>query len=266
MKKIPCTFMPRIFVSLAALLILSLPCGADTAPPAGREAAPQVASSGGCAPCAAFNRLNTLVRDGGVPRSETKEELLRLLPAIRAYYYANGGKDYGPSEWVFPLKGYTVLAISGSKGHGYEPRGYDFFDGNRHRAHPALDIFIQDRDQDQRDDRTGAFVPVLSLTGGIVVALETTWEPGSGLRGGKYLWIYDPASDALVYYAHNRELTVSLGTIVRPGDQIALVGRTGLNAYKKRSPTHLHISCLKIGDGALAPEDLYPILLRCRTR
>ncbi len=228
----------------------------------GRETPPAMT----CEPCAAFNALNTSVRDGKIARRQARDELSRLLPAISSYYYRHGGKNYDRSEWVFPLAGYTLRAINGGGRHGYEPRGYDWLDGNRHKGHPALDIFIRDRDQDERDDRTGQPVPVLSLTGGVVVALETAWEPGSGLRGGKYLWIYDPSTETLVYYAHNRELMVGLGTIVKPGDRIATVGRTGFNAHKKRSPTHLHLTLLHIGKDTLIPVDPYPILGRCHKR
>lgn len=267
MRKIPCRPIPQLLVSLALLLTTCLPVNAGIGtPPINQDAAPLKGTSAGiCAPCEEFNRLNTLVRDGKIGRQAAREELFRLTPLLKEYYYQNGGKDYPQSDWVFPLRGYSSRAIDGGRRHGYEPRGYDFFAGNRHTAHPSLDIFIRDQNRDDRDDRTGSFVPVLSLTGGVVVSLESSWEPGSKLRGGKYLWIYDPASDALVYYAHNRQLTVGLGAIVSPGDQIALVGRTGLNAFKKRSPTHLHITALKLGNGALTPENLYPLLLHCKT-
>ncbi|HEY6008250.1 MAG TPA: M23 family metallopeptidase [Geobacteraceae bacterium] len=217
-----------------------------------------------CGACGEFDRLNTLVRDGRIGRDQARGELVRLLPAIRDYYYAHGGRDYGEGDWVFPLKGYSYRAIEGGQRHGYLPRGYDWFAGNRHGGHPAYDIFIRDRNQDDRDDRSGAQVVVLSLTGGIVVARETAWQPGSPLRGGKYLWVYDPASEALVYYAHNRELAVDVGDIVRPGDVIATVGRTGLNAYQRRSPTHLHFSLLRVRGGRPQPADIYPQLVRAR--
>ncbi len=218
-------------------------------------------------PCRSFNNLNTLVRDGRIGRGVARRELLSLLPGIRSSYYAQGGRDHDRSEWVFPLAGYSARAIAGGKRHGYQPRGYDWYDGNRHGGHPALDIFIRDRNQDDLDDRTGRPVQVLSVTGGIVVAVENEWTNKSRLRGGKYLWIYDPSSGALVYYAHNSSLTVGLGDIVKPGDPIAFVGRTGLNAARKRSPTHLHLTLLTVGtDGSLVPEDPYPLLNQGTTK
>nr|WP_246545514.1 M23 family metallopeptidase [Pelotalea chapellei] len=149
---------------------------------------------------------------------------------------------------------------------GYIAGGYDFFSGNRHGGHPSFDIFIHDRDQDSLDDRTGQPVQVLSLTAGIVVALEQEWEQGSSLRGGKYLWVYDPVNELLVYYAHNNTLHVALGDIVQPGDVIAEVGRSGYNAAKRRSPTHLHLTVLKVKDGRPLPLNVYQELARMRTR
>jgi hypothetical protein len=42
------------------------------------------------------------------------------------------------------------------------------------------------------DDRTKKPVSVLSITGGVVVAVGKDWNQSSMLRGGKYIWIYDP--------------------------------------------------------------------------
>lgn len=219
-----------------------------------------------CVACTEFDRLNTRVRDGLTGKAAAAAELQRLIPPIRDYYYAHGGKEYTPDDWVFPLAGYTPRALAGGKRHGYEPRGYDWFAGNRHTAHPSLDIFIHDRNQDEKDDRTGDYVPVLSMTGGIVVATSADWQTGSRLRGGKYLWIYDPSTDSLLYYAHNRQLAVTIGTIVKPGDVIATVGRSGYNAAKKRSPTHLHLTWLKYKNGSLLPVNPYPILVKSHKR
>lgn len=254
-------------ITLLAVSLLSPAIPTECATAMGEEQALAENLTATDAPCHSFNRLNTLVRDGRIGRVAARQELRRLIPAITSYYYANGGTDHDRSEWVFPLAGYSTGAVAGGRRHGYQPRGYDWYDGNQHGGHPAVDIFIRDRNRDDLDDRTGAPVQVVSMTGGVVVALENDWPPKSKLRGGKYLWIYDPSNGSLVYYAHNRELAVGLGDIVSPGDPIAIVGRTGLNAAKKRSPTHLHLTILSIGsDGALVPEDPYPVLHRSETR
>jgi murein DD-endopeptidase MepM/ murein hydrolase activator NlpD len=263
------TSPPRI-IQIVYLLValLLLPGYSEADSPQSMTKGPETTETAPvpCRPCEEFDRLNSLVRDGKVSRTEAGRKIGDLLPLLKDYYYRNGGRNIGSSEWVFPLRSYGARALGGGRSHGYEPRGYNWFDGNRHKGHPSFDIFIRDRNRDDRDDRTGSFVQVLSLTGGIVVARETGWEPGSGLRGGKYLWIYDPASDALVYYAHNRDLLVGIGVLVKPGDPIALVGRTGLNAYRKRSPTHLHLTYLELKNDSFAPRYIYPQLLKCRTR
>ncbi len=214
--------------------------------------------------CQCFNDLNSLIRDGRIPRSEASRELKRLLGEIRQQYYRQGGVDHPRGSWVFPLAGYDSRAIDKSHHHGYSAKGYDFFKGNRHGGHPSLDIFIRDRNQDQNDDISGNPVLVLSITGGIVVAVEKEWSEGSLLRGGKYIWVYDPSEELLFYYAHNNELFVEPGDLVKPGDRLATVGRSGLNAAKRRSPTHLHLTALEVNGGRPLPVDVYSWLLKAR--
>ena len=213
---------------------------------------------------AAFNNFNTRIRDGRISKTAARTELLDRLAAIRADYYRRGGQDYAPTEWVFPVAGYTAAAIEKRGKHGFVASGYDFFSGNRHGGHPAYDIFIRDRNQDSRDDRTGKAVQVVSMTGGVVVALENDWRKGSKLRGGRYIWVYDPANDLLVYYAHNEELFVEPGMIVKPGELLAVMGRSGRNAAKHRSPTHLHFSVLRLVDGQPLPIPVYHELQRAK--
>jgi hypothetical protein len=69
-------------------------------------------------------------------------------------------------------------------------------------------------------------VSVLSVTGGAVVAVEKDWDQSSLLRGGKYIWTYDPTSKALIYYAHNSILHFEVGDLIKPGDVISYVDRT----------------------------------------
>jgi hypothetical protein len=207
--------------------------------------------------CRRFNVLNTRIRDNRIDGRSARSGLRLLLSEVREEYYRAGGSDFATSAWVFPLEGYDARAIGGGRQHGYLARGYDFYSGNRHGGHPSYDIFIRDRNRDCLDDRNGSPVRVRSLTGGVVVALEQEWQPGSRLRGGRYLWVYDPTGDLLVYYAHNGELSVELGGIVRPGDVLATVGRSGWNAAKRRSPTHLHLTALRARDGRVVPVDVY---------
>lgn len=225
------------------------------------KAVPAVDGGGGLAlkaACSRFNELNSLVRDRKIGRPAARSEVARILGEVREAYYAAGVSDCLRADWVFPLAGYDSRAISGGRRHGYIASGYDYFSGNRHGGHPSFDIFIRDRNRDSLDDRSGRPVAVLSMTGGVVVALEREWEQGSRLRGGKYLWVYDPGSDLLVYYAHNESLAVSLGDIVKPGDVLATVGRSGYNAFKRRSPTHLHLTVVKVsGQGKVLPVDVY---------
>lgn len=221
-----------------------------------------VQKSASCQTCLSYNDLNNRIRDGKIRKAAAQTGLIQRLDDVRNEFYQRGGQDYSRTEWVFPLAGYSTQAIDNGHNHGFIPGGYDFFSGNRHGGHPAYDIFIRDRNQDSIDDRTGQPVMVLSMTGGIVVALEREWVPTSGLRGGKYIWIYDPANELLVYYAHNKDLLVQLGAIVKPGDVLATVGRSGLNAAKRRSPTHLHFSALRLTDGKPLPLNVYSSLQR----
>lgn len=196
--------------------------------------------------CPDFNTLNTSIRDGKIKKEEALKQVQELFPQLKKYYYSHGGKDYASSEWVFPVQGYSAKNIGGTNGSGYVASGYDYFKGNKHGGHAAHDIFIADKNQDGLDDRTQKPVNVLSVSGGIVIATETVWDTASDLRGGKYIWVYDPATGSLFYYAHNEQLFVSPCTLVKPGDTLATIGRTGMNAFKKRSPTHLHIMQLKL--------------------
>lgn len=235
------------------VLLFSLFMAITFAPEAGAETSP----SGLVESCRAFETLNTGIRDGIIGKPEAKRRFKVVIKAIRNAYYASGGSDYSSSAWVFPLKGYDSRAIGGINGNGYQRGGYDYFDGNRHTGHPSEDIFIHDKHQAGVDDRTNLPVSVVAITGGVVVAVEKSWDPTSSLRGGKYIWIYDPASNALLYYAHNSRVLVETGAIVKPGDIIAEVGRTGLNAYKKRSPSHLHVTYLAIVHDLPVPRNVF---------
>ncbi|MBK8300441.1 MAG: M23 family metallopeptidase [Chitinophagaceae bacterium] len=193
------------------------------------------------------NTLISMIRDGKLDRNSSQFQFNSLLKDATEQYNKKGKPRYNPDQWVFPLKGYTTaISIGNSEDEGYVPGRYDFFDGNDHKGHAALDLFIADSNQDCIDDIKKMPVDILSLTGGVVLAVESNWDTASPLRGGKYIWIYDPHNRLLIYYAHNNTLNIKPGQLVKPGDKIATCGRSGLNAFKKRSPTHLHLMLLQL--------------------
>ncbi|MEO6694525.1 MAG: M23 family metallopeptidase [Ignavibacteria bacterium] len=212
-------------------------------------------------PCEEFNSLYLHIRDGDISKDGAVIRINELIPKINKYFIDNGGAETKDNDWVFPLRGYGNEAIGGTNGSGYITDGYNFFDGNKHGGHPAHDIFIFDRNQDCIDDNTNSPVDVLSMSSGVVVSLTKEWQEGSELRGGKFIIIYDTFSNALFYYAHNNTVDIHIGDIVKAGDKIGEVGRSGLNAHKKRSPTHLHISFFLINEGDIKPDNIYKDLL-----
>jgi hypothetical protein len=225
-----------------------------------KGAPPQImtlALQSSCVPCAAFHDLNTLIRDGQIKKHEAVVRFRVVMSQLKAYAAVSNPKSRAGDECVFPLQGYGPEVIGGKQGSGYILDGYDYFDGNKHLGHPAHDLFIRDRNQDSLDDESGRPVIVLSMEEGLVVSVETVWQDGSRLRGGRYLWIFNPADSRLTYYAHNERILVKIGDWVKPGDPIATVGRTGYNAGRKRSPTHLHLMQLKIQDGRPEPENRF---------
>ncbi len=168
--------------------------------------------------------------------------------------------------FTFPVRGYTTSAIGGTHGEGFRGKGFDLFDYNVRGSHPAQDIFIVDRNQNNLDDRSGQPVDVLAMSSGLVLAIETDWKPGSEYRGGNWIWVYDPNLHGLFYYAHNNVVTVHPGQWVQTGEKLGEMGRSGFNAYKTRSPTHLHLMYLQIQpDGLPAPLNTYEWLLTAKT-
>jgi hypothetical protein len=204
-----------------------------------------------------WGKLERSIRGGELPLDVAKREITKLNSALaKEFKYISDST----CTWVFPLEGYNSNAIGGENGSGYLPDNYSFYDGNRHRGHPAHDIFIRDRDQDCLSDETSKPVNVLSVANGIVISVNADWDTLSNIRGGKYVWIFDPHNQNYFYYAHLDQLFVTSGDILIAGQPIGTVGRTGLNAYKRRSPTHLHFMCLSYNNGDMTPINTYDLL------
>jgi murein DD-endopeptidase MepM/ murein hydrolase activator NlpD len=100
------------------------------------------------------------------------------------------------------------------------------------------------------------------MSGGIVIATDTSWEPGSILRAGKYIRIFDVTNKCLLYYSHLKSVNKKPGDMVQPGDKIGEVGRTGRSMILSDGQTHLHIALLKIENGYPVPKPLIDELRR----
>jgi len=207
--------------------------------------------------CEEWNVLQREVRDGAVERKAAKLKIVELHRQLLATY----GAQIKAGSFSFPLQGYGPKSIGGVKGNGFVAAGYNFYDGNRHGGHPAHDIFIRDRNFDSLDDATGQPVQVLSVTDGVVIGTNPSWDYPSEIRGGKYIWIFNPAQERYYYYAHLSQVNVVPGQLVKAGEPIALLGRTGKNAYPHRSPTHVHFMCLAFDGGKMTPHNTYQELL-----
>jgi len=197
------------------------------------------------------------VRDGAISCQEGEKAVAEWAERLERWF----PQARFPKNTFFPLKGYSMKDVGGTNGDGYQPGGYRFLDGNRHRGHPAQDIFVRDRDQDGMDDLTAKPVEVLALAEGIVLSTFSDWKKADQsreIRGGNYVWICHPALKALAYYAHLEKVFVQTGDRVQGGETIAALGRSGKSARLPRSPTHLHLMMLSFEN--MNPLDPFPLL------
>ena len=214
-------------------------------------------------PAQEWHLLYLKIRDSQISKEEALTKLKSLEPLLKDHYIKSWNRK-SEGRLGFPLKGYGPSTIGGKGGSGYQPEGYDFFDGNRHKGHPGHDIFIRDKNQDSLDDGTGKPIEVISVSSGMIVSVNLNWEPSSPIRGGNYIWLYEPMKSRYYYYAHLNEIFVSVGQIVSKGDRLGTVGRTGVKAYPKRSPTHLHFVVHQSIDGYPKPINPYEELIHAR--
>ena len=102
------------------------------------------------------------------------------ISAGKLRYKSHRRRDFQPD---------AVYGPSGKK-------GYDFFDGNKHGGHPAYDIFIRDKNRDCLDDKTGKPVNALAMEDCAELSVNTGWSRGSAIRGGNYVWLYNPKDNS----------------------------------------------------------------------
>ncbi len=212
--------------------------------------------------CKDFQQIQVDIRDCNISPDSAAIAFRTNINLIRKVFGVVACDPMDSNYFVFPVRGYSPKISIGGRGRGYRPDGYNMFDMDVRGSHPAHDIFIHDKNKDQLDDKTDAPVDILSFSTGIVLASEKNWLYDTDRRGGNWIWVYDPCLDGLFYYAHNRKVVVDAGQWVSAGQKIGEMGRTGFNANKARSPTHLHFMYLKINSDSLPePNNTYEWLL-----
>ena len=212
-------------------------------------------------PAFEWHLLYLKIRDSQISKEEALARLRALEPLLEDRYLKSWSRT-SEDRLGFPFRGYDPSAIGGKGGSGYQIQGYEFFDGNQHKGHPGHDIFIQDKNQDGLDDGTGKPVEVVSISSGIVVSVNLNWESSSPIRGGNCIWVFDPIKSGYYYYAHLNEIFAKVGDIVSREDSLGTVGRTGVKAYPKRSPTHLHFVVHQSKEGHPKPINPYLELIK----
>ena len=95
-------------------------------------------------------------------------------------------------------------------------------------------------------------IDIFAPRGTPVVASADGWISSTSPNqlGGNVVWLWDPARDQTLYYAHLDRHAVSRGTRVRKGDVVGYVGNTG-NA--STTAPHLHFGIYRRGRGAIDP-------------
>lgn len=205
--------------------------------------------------CDKWDELDKKIVTLQIDKDEALELLEKYEKEIVKYFNSNNGKRVKREDWVFPLTGYTSVKHR-DNGVDYRRSTYDYFQGSNSKGHPAHDIFILDDDKNLLDDSTGKPVEVVSMSSGVIAAVDTTWQPGSMLRGGKYVKVFDVTNMKIFYYSHLSQVNVKPGDIINAGDKIGEVGRTGRRTILPEGKTHLHVGLLSSEDGYPVPEEI----------
>ena len=191
-----------------------------------------------------FQPLNRQILSQTIGHESAKKMFQKVIASLQEE--CRGHVFIQEPKMVFPLTGYDSSSISKTAAIDYRDHGYDYFNGNGHLGHPAIDLNIVDNDRDGNDDNTKKPVKIVSMTEGVVIDVEKKWTPASTLKDGNFIWVYDFYNHQLVYYAHCNKVSVKPGDIISSGSPLGTVGRTGVEASKHTSHTHLHLMILKL--------------------
>ena len=210
-----------------------------------------------------WNRTDSLVMINKINKDNAVDSIkLYVAQAVEDFNSLNIPAT-DRNEWVFPMSGWTKVVYR-SGGRDYKDERFDYFQGGESMNHPAHDIFILDNDSDGVEDVTGKKVLAVAMVTGVVFTEYSGFKPGDFIRGGNNVKIFDPKTEAMFYYSHLDSVFVHPGQLVKAGDAIGYVGRTGRKAIKGK--THLHIAYYKIFDGYPRPKDILGDLYRAEKK
>lgn len=210
-----------------------------------------------------WDKTDKLIMDAKIAKDAAIDSTAKYAKLANAYCEKIKLKPTERDRWIFPMKGWTIVTYR-SEGKDYGDIYFDYFQGGESHNHPAHDIFILDKDSNGIEDMTGKKVEALSMVNGVVFTVLSDWKNGDFGRGGNYIKIYDPETEAMFYYSHLDSVFVKPGDVVKAGDAIGYVGRTGRKAIKGK--THLHIAFYPIYNGYPEPEDIIDDLYSAQKR
>ncbi len=200
-----------------------------------------------------WNNVDTLIRDKKIEPDDAIDSLKKIIPLTLKFCGDNGIIFTKRNEWVFPMSNFTKTSYR-DNGNDYRDEAFDYFQGAEFWGHPAHDIFILDKDSNSIEDSTGKNVNATAMVSGVIITAYGRWKLGDIMRAGNYINLFDPESQAIFYYSHLDSVFVRSGDIVKAGDVIGYVGRTGRKAAFGK--THIHIGYYKIENGYPEPVDI----------
>lgn len=210
-----------------------------------------------------WHKTDQLIRDRKIDEDAAMDSIMLYVKLGKKEFKTYGIPGTKRSDWVFPMKDFTWYSYR-SDGKDYKDEFFSYFQGGEFKGHPAHDIFIIDKDTNSIEDSTGRHVPAVAMVTGIVLSTYSSWFRADYLRSGNYIKLFDPESEAIFYYSHLDSVFVKPGDLVKAGDEIGYIGRTGRKAIYGK--THIHIAYYKIVDGDPIPEDIIKDLYNSQAR
>ena len=210
-----------------------------------------------------WDKTDKLIMGRKIDRDAAIDSIIMYVPMAVQEFKTLDIHTTKRGVWAFPMSGWTGI-IYRSGGNDYKDSRFDYFQGGESKGHPAHDIFILDDNKDVFEDSTGKKVFAVSMVNGVVFTKHSTWVTGDFGRGGNYVKIFDPETEAMFYYSHLDSVFVEVGQVVSAGEPIGYVGRTGRKALNGK--THIHIAYYKIEDGEPVPEKIIKDLYKAEKR